>query len=128
MNQYLIDTHVLIWFSENDQQLPVKIKVRLEDPANRIVVSIVSLWEIVIKVNVGKLALKRPLDELILLILSNNIEILPIRFIHLQAYLPLPLEHKDPFDRLLIAQAIAENFSIITKDDIFSVYNVSTIW
>ena len=92
-------------------------------------VSIVSVWEIAIKVHIGKLALRNNFSLLSDFIKQSGIEILPVKFEHLQQLLHLDFHHRDPFDRLIIAQALNENMQIISKDENFKKYNkVKIIW
>ena len=86
-----------------------------------------SIWEIAIKTTLGKLNINISFDTLKLILIANKIEVLPIDFEHIQQLLVLPPHHTDPFDRLIIAQAISEDISIVTKDVKFDLYNVSVI-
>lgn len=127
--RYLLDTHSLIWFLEDHIQLSDKARGKIMNIENRCFVSIASIWEIFIKVNIGKLKLDFPVSALKREIHENGFEILPIEFEHLQQLLQLDFHHKDPFDRLLIAQAQCEKMTIITKDNNFSKYNkVKLLW
>lgn len=125
---YLIDTHALLWFYKGAEEISKKAKAIIEDKSNICVLSIASLWEIVLKLSIGKLELAINLPELQKFLHDENIRIVPISFEHLNHYLSLPLEHRDPFDRLIIAQAQYENYSIITKDATFKKYKIKTIW
>ncbi len=122
--KYLIDTHVLIWFSEDDKRLPVRIKSIIEDDSSEIFVSHATIWEMAIKMSIGKLKLRYSLAELEEILVKNSIALLPNSFRHYQALIPLPLYHQDPFDRLIIAQRIAEVFTVISHDSRFSAYPV----
>ena len=102
---YLLDTHTLIWFLENDPRLPAVTRTQIETTPT-IFVSIVSLWEISIKANIGKLDLSFPFSTISCNLINLGITELPITFKDLEIYLSLPLHHRDPFDRILIAQAI----------------------
>lgn len=99
--QLLVDTHVLIWHLEDNPRLPVAWSELLENPDHQKFFSVASLWEIAVKTNIGSLTIKYPLDRLI----PAEFQILPIEIPHLLAYQQLPLYHRDPFDRMLIAQA-----------------------
>jgi PIN domain nuclease of toxin-antitoxin system len=90
--------------------------------------SVASLWEITIKIQIKKLELGISLEELFEFVDRNQIEIIPINFIHLLQLSKLPTVHNDPFDRLIIAQAISENLKLITKDSIFKKYSINLIW
>ncbi len=124
-----LDTHSLLWFIMGDGRLSNSACTIIEDLDNRILVSVGSLWEIAIKVNIGKLRLQQTYQDLFPSELQkNDIEVLPIRHEDLAILTTLPLHHRDPFDRLIIAQAISENVAIVTKDDAFRNYAVEIIW
>ena len=95
----------------------------IENPENTKYISIASIWEIAIKTNIGKLEISIPLNNFV----PAEIEIIPPKINHLTRYQQLPLHHKDPFDRILIAQSLEENFTIMTADERFSLYHVSLI-
>ena len=120
----LLDTHALIWFGRRDPQLLNKARSIIENPTNSLMVSIVSFYEIAIKINIGKFELGKPLRIFYADTLANQIQILPITETHLSAYISLPLfaNHKDPFDRLIIATAFAENATVLSADANFSLY------
>ena len=94
----------------------------VENPTNSINLSIASLWEIVVKINIGKLPITRSINEFYKLLNKKNITVLNIQKQHLDTYLNLPLIHKDPFDRLIISQAIADDLTIITDDQYIKIY------
>jgi PIN domain nuclease of toxin-antitoxin system len=126
---FFLDTHSLLWFIAGDIKLSKQAKYVITDLNNRMQVSIASLWEISIKVGKGKLELSHSFDELFpSQLVLNEIEILPIKLKHLSALLQLPLYHNDPFDRIIIAQAIAEKLPVITKDSLFQKYPIELIW
>ena len=123
----LIDTHILLWFINNDPKLSPKTKVLLQSDID-IAVSIASLWEIVIKLSIGKLTLPGSIEELFPLQLTlNQIDLLPIEVRHLQALSKLPFHHRDPFDRLIIAQALVENIGFVSVDQVFETYGVKLL-
>ena len=128
MGKYLIDTHVIIWFYEGDNKLPKKIRTFLEEENEKIQVSMISLWEISIKISIGKLKLKENTST----IFNNCKKYWNIKndltSKELQIYENLPFYHRYPFDRMLIAQAKNENMIIITKDSNFSKYNIEIMW
>jgi len=127
--KYLLDTHTLLWFLAGDRQLSGRARQLIEDPNNEIFLSIASLWEIAIKVNLEKLTLGKPFEELFPEQLHfNSIEILPITVDSLIKLIVLPLHHRDPFDRLIIAQALVEGLPIIGRDTAFDAYGVSRQW
>lgn len=124
----LIDTHTLIWFIEGDEQLGVNARKIIENNNDNNFVSIASIWEIAIKISLGKLELFIPFSEIQKLIYNNGFEILPISFNDTLKLSTLPFYHKDPFDRIIIAQSIANDLIIISKDEIFKAYGVPLIW
>ncbi len=126
INANLLDTHTFIWFVIGDDQLSIKARKSIESGTNYL--SIASLWEIAIKVNLGKLKLNVPYEEIITQIAENNFQILPITFEDTLRVSTLQLHHGDPFDRILIAQSMNNKLSIISKDINFSQYNIDLIW
>jgi PIN domain nuclease of toxin-antitoxin system len=125
----LLDSHTLIWFSINSPRLSKEAINLLEDRQNQLFLSLVSVWEMQIKIQLGKLKLDLGLPKVIDdQIKQNDLRLLPIRLSHIWRLETLPHHHKDPFDRLLIAQAIVENFSILSVDDIFDRYRVERLW
>lgn len=120
----LLDTHILICYGQNSPMLPKKFRELIVDPDNQIFVSIVTLFEIAIKIKVGKLNLGSPIANFREDLLNDNLETLPITLQHLTAYNTLPLfdAHRDPFDRLLLATALSEGFSLISLDKKFGLY------
>jgi PIN domain nuclease of toxin-antitoxin system len=125
----LLDTHAFLWYIDNDPRLSAIATNLISDPATRVVVSVVSAWEIVIKLGTGKLSLGRPFRELWTeSMAANAFEILEVTTDHVFAVERLPMYHRDPFDRLLIAQAISENLQIVTADSAFGDYPVQRIW
>ncbi len=130
--KYLIDTHVFIWFVENSANLLQSVKDLIEDENSDIFISIASLWEISIKTSIGKLPMSREFEDLIDVLNENLIEILPITFEHTVENNKLPFHHRDPFDRIIIAQAIVENIDFISADAAFDDYligkSIKRIW
>lgn len=130
--QYLIDTHVFIWFMEASPTFSPIAKSIMLDKNNEILISIASLWEISIKHSIGKLPLQRNYAELSDILYDNLIEILPITFEHTVENNQLPFHHHDPFDRIIISQAIVENIDFISADSAFDNYlvgkSVKRIW
>lgn len=125
----LLDTHTFLWFIDDDPRLSEAAARHIGDPAARVLVSVVTAWEIAIKVSTGKLTLDRPLTQLWPESLSQNeFEVLDVRSEHVMALSPLPLHHRDPFDRLLIAQAISEQLQLVSADAAFDAYPVERIW
>ena len=126
--QLLLDTHPFIWFINGDNQLPERIKKIIADPENECFLSIASIWEIAIKTSLGKLELQSDFNKITDFLFDNDIEILPINFDHLQTLLKLEYYHRDPFDRVIISQGIAENLTVLSKDAIFDKYPIKLIW
>ena len=122
--QLLLDTHALIWWLSKDSKLSVEAKDAIADPDNIVFVSAASAWEIAIKKSLGKL--QAP-DDLKIQIEEKRFTPLDINIDHALAVEKLPLHHQDPFDRILIAQAISENLIIVTRDKKFEDYEVKTI-
>lgn len=121
---YLLDTHTLIWFGEGNPKLPESVRSIVIDPANAIFVSHASIWEMTIKVSLGKLTLRLSLPEWENLLHENHFLSLTTTFRHFEVLKMLPYHHADPFDRLLIAQAMVENMTVITHDAKFQPYPV----
>jgi len=125
----LLDTHALLWFHLGSPKLSSIARAAIEDLSHDKLVSPASYWEIAIKLKNHKYLLNGPYEAFIQeAIVDNNFEILPIEPKHTSALIALPLHHKDPFDRLLIAQAIVEGIPIIGADAKFDSYPVSRVW
>lgn len=127
--RFLIDTHVFLWFIAGDIRLSKKVRQAIEDEENEVLLSVASVWEIAIKTSVGKLTLAKPFAELIPeQIADNEIDVLPIHFDELKIVSSLPLYHRDPFDRLLLAQTITHGVPIASDDANFVQYGISLLW
>jgi PIN domain nuclease of toxin-antitoxin system len=125
----LLDTHSFLWFIGGDEQLSDVAREVITDIDNDVLLSVASLWEIAIKVSIDKLALAKPFEELIPeQIALNEIEVHPIGLDALSLVAKLPFHHRDPFDRLIIAQAITGELPIVSKDGAFAQYPVDLIW
>jgi len=124
----LLDTHALLWFLNGDNELSEKSRKAIEEINNDKFISIVSLWEIAIKISLKKLEFKKGFKNIYRLIEENGFNILPISFEHTLIVSSLEFIHRDPFDRLLVAQAIHEKMIIITKDSNITKYRVKTLW
>jgi len=123
----LLDTHILLWYLENNPKLPETWKLSIENRHNNISVSIASLWEIAIKISLGKLELMDDLSTIEEILHQQGIAILPIKTSHLLQLLSLPFHHRDPFDRLIIAQAQGEQMTLVSDDSQFAHYPVATL-
>jgi PIN domain nuclease of toxin-antitoxin system len=128
MANYLLDTHAVIWFFEESPQLSGFGHEAIRHYQNNIYLNVASLWEIAIKTNIKKLDLGVTIEEFIFFCKDNYIQILPISSRYLSKYIELPLLHKDPFDRLIVANSLVDDLKIFTKDDKITQYNVQTIW
>ncbi len=125
----LLDTHALIWFAEGDRQFSEKARRALTEQADGVFVSIASIWEIAIKLGLGKLRLRLRLEgELGQFLEQNGFELLSIDYTHAARVASLPLKHRDPFDRLLAAQTLTENMTIVCHDSIFDAYGIKRLW
>ena len=128
MMNYLLDTHTLIWFLNGDKSLSTKACKAIESDIAINFVSIASLWEIAIKVSLDRLSLNVPFDQLRFELDKNNFQLLPITFNDTVILSSLAFNHRDPFDRLIISQAIANDFTLISKDKEFSAYKIKLLW
>ena len=124
----LLDTHAFIWFINGDKQLSKKSIEIITDIKNDCYLSIASIWEIAIKMSLNRLKIKGGLSNINEFLTGNNIKLLPITFEHIQTLLGLPFHHRDPFDRIIIAQSIKENLTIVTKDDSIKRYKIKIFW
>lgn len=124
----ILDTHTFMWWDGDPTKLSAAASIFLRDPTNFIYLSVVSVWEILIKVQLGKLAVRMPLAAIVTQQQSNGVLILPVRLEHVLAVEALPPIHRDPFDRLLIAQANTENAVLLSGDAVFSQYSVNVVW
>jgi len=124
--KYLIDTQIFLWFISGSPELSEKAKNILEDGENEIFISIVSLWEISIKTALGKLLINGAYETVIDDVTENEIDIMPINFIHTVEQNKLPFYHKDPFDRLIVAQALVEEMNLVSSDKIFDEYLINS--
>ena len=127
--RFLLDTHTFLWWVADDPQLSLSAKTIISNPDNEIYFSVVSAWEIIIKVGTGKFSLSEPPEIYIpSRITSNQFETLTVQMPHILRINGLPNFHKDPFDRLLIAQSLVEDLSLITVDEAIAQYPLKTIW
>jgi len=125
----LLDTHSFIWFVEDNQSLSAHARMLIEEPTNEVFLSIASVWEMAIKVSLGKLDLSQPFDLFIPnQLLLNDITLLDITVSHTLRVATLPFHHRDPFDRLLIAQSLVEGMPFIGIDSVFDTYGVNRLW
>lgn len=127
---YLLDTSTLLWFVNDESKLSADTRELLENPGVDVHLSLVNIWEIAIKANLGRgLELPLPFSAFIDAVLDNyNFAFLQISVLHLKKVADLPLYHRDPFDRLLIAQSLAEDLPIISNDRVFDAYQIQRVW
>ncbi|MBW2523057.1 MAG: type II toxin-antitoxin system VapC family toxin [Deltaproteobacteria bacterium] len=129
MNRVLLDTHAFLWFVFDDPRLSARAEATMSDPRITKLLGVASLWEIVIKHQLGKLGLGMEVQTFFdRFIHREGLEIVPIEPSHLVAYAQLPLHHRDPFDRLLVAQAKVLDMPIVTSDQSFEHYDVESLW
>ena len=125
----LLDTHTFIWWANEPEKLSEKAVAACQDNSNTLMLSVVSAWEMQIKMQLGKLKINRPIEELIKTQQqANGLQVLPIELAHVFSLSNLPSHHKDPFDRLLIAQAKVEGATLVSVDPVFSSYGVQVLW
>jgi PIN domain nuclease of toxin-antitoxin system len=125
----LLDTHAFLWFTQGDTRLSTTAKALLEDANNRKLLSVASCWEIAIKAGLGKLKLGEPSSTFVPNAMAKaGIEELQISVDHATAVESLPMHHRDPFDRLIVAQAIAQSLSLVSADPLLDAYGVQRLW
>ena len=124
----LLDTHAVIWFITEDRSLPYNLKRLIESSSNQCFVSIASYWEMGIKHSLGKLELKTGLQTIFQVIEMSGLKTLPITPNHILAASILEFHHRDPFDRLIIGQALSDRLTLVSKDKEFEKYTVPLIW
>ncbi|PNW51295.1 UNVERIFIED_CONTAM: twitching motility protein PilT [Euhalothece sp. KZN 001] len=125
----LLDTHTFIWFVTDSPQISITAKTLIEDEYNQKLLSIGSIWEMAIKHSLGKLSFKLPFMSFITSQMQqNSMELLNIQVEYLNVVASLPLHHRDPFDRLIIAQAMVEQIPVVGRDKAFDSYSVQRLW
>lgn len=123
---YLLDTHTFLWWLSDSTQLSLNVKSVIADSDNRVFISHASQWEVSIKVAIGRLEF--PMDRLEFEVEENGFELLSITTPHIIQSSNLPMHHRDPFDRMLIAQAQSESLVLLSKDQMFPEYDVELLW
>lgn len=124
----LLDTHTVLWYLQGNLSLSTNARTIIEQKENALYFSIASLWEIAIKQGLGKLQLQRPFRDLEPALSQLSIRILPIAFADTEAYLTLPLHHRDPFDRMLVSQAINHSLRLVSQDTQLDAYPIERLW
>ena len=127
--KFLLDTHTFIWYVTNNQKLSLPAQQLINDGNNEVLLSIASIWEMAIKHSIGKLSFELPFEIFISQQLAvNNFDLLNIEVNYLNVVANLPLHHRDPFDRLIIAQAMVERIPVVGIDEIFDSYPIQRLW
>ena len=125
----LIDTHIVIWFYQTDARMSATALTLIQDPANSTFVSAASHWEIAVKISTGKLKLAESFPDFVQhAIADNGFTILPIEPRHTAQLIALPFHHRDPFDRMIVAQAIVEKMPVISVDPVLDSYPIRRLW
>lgn len=124
----LLDTHTYLWWLGDPRRLSSQAREMLEDRSVSAFVSMASFWEIAIKSSLGKLTLTRGVEQLEAELGEDGLTLLPIRAVHCGGVVGLPFHHRDPFDRLLVSQALQEGMTVLSGDAVFDAYGVSRRW
>lgn len=125
----LLDTHAFLWFIDGNAKLSRRARELIEDPGNAKLVSVASLWEVGLKMSLGRLDLAQPFEELIPRQMElNGFGLLPVRISHIAKVVSLPFHHRDPFDRMIVAQCAAEGLSVVSLDSVFDKYSLRRLW
>lgn len=125
----LLDTHAFLWWVDDDKRLSRAAHAAIRDRENECLVSLASCWELTIKVSLGKLSLESSVEQFVPTHTAiNGFRLLPIEFSHTGRVARLPFHHRDPFDRMLAAQALVERLAIVSADPIFRRYGVKRVW
>jgi PIN domain nuclease of toxin-antitoxin system len=126
---FLLDTHAFLWFVLDDPRLSGVARRSIEDSGNEVYLSLVSAWELAIKISVGKLTLSQPLEQFLPEQLGrNSLQMLAISTAHVYGVVDLPFYHRDPFDRLLCVQCLSESMALVSCDTILDAYGIHRIW
>jgi PIN domain nuclease of toxin-antitoxin system len=124
----LLDTHTFIWWDAEPSRLSPRVLALIQDPSCDVLLSVVSLWEMLIKSQLGKMTLRLPLSEIVAEQIDNGLRLLSVTADHVLDLENLPAAHKDPFDRLLVAQARVEGALLLSIDQVFAHYPVRIFW
>ena len=129
MNGYLLDTHAFLWWVDDAPQIPLAARAVIADPGNECFLSVASCWEMAIKASLGKLELARPVAVFVAeQLAANDFRLLNVELKHVGLVEKLPFHHRDPFDRLLVAQAKAERLTLLSADAELARYGVRVLW
>lgn len=125
----LLDTHAFIWFVDGSPKLSNAARTAIDDVENLVYLSVASVWELAILVSLQRLKLQRTVKEYVALYTEKNaIDLLPVTIDHIDGIVGLPFHHRDPFDRLLIAQAKSSDLTLVSADNAFKQYDVDILW
>ena len=125
----LLCTHSFVWWYDEQHKLSARAFAEISNRSNRVFLSVASLWELQIKIQINKFKFTDPLEDVVVeQIKVNGFQLLPVNFAHVLELEKLPLHHKDPLDRLLIAQANAEKLILVSSDSMFAAYPVNVLW
>ena len=125
----LLDTHALLWFRAGSVKLSRTAKAAIEDPANEVIVSVASLWELAIKISLNRLTLEDSLADFSKrIVIESAIEIATIEVRHVFALAAMPFHHRDPFDRLLASHCLSDGLELVSADEILDKYGVRRVW
>jgi PIN domain nuclease of toxin-antitoxin system len=124
----LLDTHALLWFAADDRRLGRRAQRAMESADAELYISAATVWEMAIKCSVGRLALPSHVDRYVGDKLNEGYRMLPVEWSHAAAVEQMPWHHRDPFDRLLAAQALVEEMPVVTRDRVFRKYGLETVW
>jgi PIN domain nuclease of toxin-antitoxin system len=126
--EYLIDTQAILWYSENDDLLSPNAISVISNPQSICYFSIASVWELATKIKKGNLKLSKTLEETVFMLKENYFQILDIEEVDVFKTMELDFFHKDPFDRIIISQALTRNIEIVSSDSVFDLYPIKRIW
>ncbi|MPY89050.1 MAG: PIN domain-containing protein [Luteitalea sp.] len=124
----LVDTHAFLWYLAGDRQLSRTARRAIDDSNGEWWLSVASVWELAIKSSLGRLTLPVPVNEYVADKVQQGLRVLSVEWVHAAGIERLPFHHRDPFDRLMVAQAQSEGLAVVTKDPAFRKYGVRTVW
>ena len=125
----LLDTHTFLWFVFGSSRMSEKAEALVQDPTNRKFLSLATPWEVGIKVSTGKLTVSQPVEQFFAEEMdANSVQMLPITLAHITRVSTLPFHHRDPFDRMLVAQSLTENIPLVSADTTLDAYGIVRLW